>query len=147
MSKKSPKRRVVVTGYGMVTPLGRNAEETFNKACKGVSGIDYITSFDTQGLPCRIGGQIDDTWLPGIDDRTMQRFDNISSRGLRLMRVATIEAARQSRLEEIQRLKEENEMLIKTSIRNAARSDENHLQAKKLGEDVRVLQTRLKEKK
>ena len=52
-----------------------------------------------------------------------------------------------SRLEEIQRLKEENEMLIKTSIRNAARSDENRLQAKKLGEDVRVLQTRLKEKK
>ncbi len=42
-----------------------------------------------------------------------------------------------SRLDEIQRLKEENELLIKTSIRNAARSDENRLIAEKLQEDLR----------
>jgi hypothetical protein len=52
-----------------------------------------------------------------------------------------------SRLEEIKRLKEENEMLVKTSIKNAARSDEQRLQVKKLQEDVRMLQQRLQDRK
>jgi 3-oxoacyl-[acyl-carrier-protein] synthase II len=55
------KRRVVITGYGMVTPLGRNAEETFSKASQGMSGIDTITAFDTTHLPCRVGGPSDST--------------------------------------------------------------------------------------
>ena len=49
-----------------------------------------------------------------------------------------------SRLDEIRRLKQENEMLIKTSLKNASRSDELRLQVKKLNEDVRILQQRLK---
>ncbi|MFC1742220.1 hypothetical protein ACFL3V_06815 [Nanoarchaeota archaeon] len=48
-----------------------------------------------------------------------------------------------SRLTEIKQMKEENEMLIKTSIRSAAHSDENRLHAKKLQEDNRVLRQKL----
>jgi len=44
-----------------------------------------------------------------------------------------------SRLDEIKRLKEENEMLIKTSLKNASRADESNLHVKKLQEEVRVL--------
>lgn len=102
MSGQSSKRRVVITGYGMVTPLGKNTEETFERAIKGSSGIDYITAFDTTGLPCRIGGQIDNVWIEGVEDETAHRFDKISSRGLRLMRVATLEAAIQARLDEVE---------------------------------------------
>ena len=48
-----------------------------------------------------------------------------------------------SRIDEIKRLKHENEMLIKTSIKNAARSDEHQLQVKKLQEEIRILQQKL----
>ena len=102
MSNKPAKRRVVITGYGMVTPLGRNSQDTFENASKGISGIDYITSFDTRGLPCQIGGQVQDSWLEGLEDENAHRFDKFSSRGLRLMRIATREAAQQANLDEIE---------------------------------------------
>ena len=101
MTKGTGKRRVVITGYGMITPLGKNSKETFENASKGISGIDYITSFDTRGLPCQIGGQVQDSWLEGLEDETAHRFDKFSSRGLRLMRIATREAAQQAKLDEI----------------------------------------------
>lgn len=101
MSREIAKRRVVITGYGMITPLGKNSMETFENASKGISGIDYITSFDTRGLPCQIGGQVKDKWLEGLEDDSAHRFDKFSSRGLRLMRAATIEAAQQAKLDGI----------------------------------------------
>jgi uncharacterized coiled-coil DUF342 family protein len=52
-----------------------------------------------------------------------------------------------SRLAEIDSLKAENEMLIKTSLKNAARSDEFRLQLQKLQEEIRILQQRLQEKR
>lgn len=101
MSREIAKRKVVITGYGMITPLGKNSVETFENASKGISGIDYITSFDTRGLPCQIGGQVKDKWLEGLEDDSAHRFDKFSSRGLRLMRVATNEAAQQAKLDGI----------------------------------------------
>ena len=61
-----PERRVVITGYGMITPLGKDAEETFAKTSRGLSGIDYIKSFETKGLPCRIGGEVDIRWIDDL---------------------------------------------------------------------------------
>lgn len=101
MNRECAKRRVVITGYGMITPLGRNTEETFTHASRGMSGIDVITSFDTSGLPCRIGGQVKDLWLEGEQDIKAERFYKFSSRGLRLMRKAADEAALQARLDGI----------------------------------------------
>jgi len=95
------RRRVVITGYGMVTPLGRNTEETFQRASQGESGIDTIRSFDTQGLPCRIGGEVDDSWLDGFEDSNIRKLEKFSSRGLKLMIVAAREAVRQARLDEV----------------------------------------------
>ncbi len=103
MPAKSSKRRVVITGYGMITPLGKNADETFENASKSASGIDYITSFETKGLPCRIGGEVDESWLKEFEDNADQRLKKFSSRGLRLMRVATSEAAQRARLHEIEK--------------------------------------------
>jgi len=102
MSNKPEKKRVVITGYGMITPLGRNSKETFENARKGISGIDYITSFDTRGLPCQIGGQVQNSWLEGYENESAHRFDKFSSRGIRLMRIATGEAAQQANLGEIE---------------------------------------------
>ena len=98
--REPSKRRVVITGCGMITALGKNTQETFDCASRGMSGIDYITAFDTTHLPCRIGGQVKDTWLEGEEARA-ERFYKFSSRGLRLMRKATAEAAQQARLENV----------------------------------------------
>lgn len=91
----------MITGYGMVTPLGKNSEETFEKASRGVSGIDYITAFDTRSLPCQVGGQVKDAWLDGPEDNKAHRLDKFSARGLRIMRIAAGEAVRQARLDTI----------------------------------------------
>lgn len=94
-------RRVVITGYGMITPSGKNADETFRNCADGASGIDYIRSFDTSGFPCRIGGEVDNVWVEDFEDRTDQSLRKFSSRALRLMRIATDEAASQAGLESI----------------------------------------------
>ncbi len=102
MPARLSQRRVVITGFGMITPSGKNTEETFKNCSKGVSGIDYITSFDTSGLPCQIGGEINNTWLEEFEQDTDQKLRKFSSRSLRLMRVATSEAAQQAKLDEIE---------------------------------------------
>jgi 3-oxoacyl-[acyl-carrier-protein] synthase II len=107
----SPKRRVVITGYGMITPLGKNTKETFENCTRGISGIDYITSFDATGFPCQIAGEVDNRWIEEFEKATDQRLKKFSSRGLRLMRIAVSEAARQARLDEI-----ENRNIIGVSI-------------------------------
>jgi len=101
MPSSSRKRRIVITGHGMITPSGRNSEDTFHNCTNGISGIDYIKSFDTTGLPCQIGGEVDNNWVGDHERSSDQRLRKFSSRGLRLMRIATEEASRQARLEEI----------------------------------------------
>ena len=51
-------RRVVVTGLGAVTPLGLDARSTWDAAVAGVSGIDWIHSFDASDFPVRIASEV-----------------------------------------------------------------------------------------
>jgi 3-oxoacyl-[acyl-carrier-protein] synthase II len=53
-------RRVAVTGFGAVTPLGNDAESTWRAAVSGTSGIDFIRSFDASGYPVRIAAEVKD---------------------------------------------------------------------------------------
>jgi 3-oxoacyl-[acyl-carrier-protein] synthase II len=102
MTKNSYSQRVVITGYGMITPSGRNTDETFENCSKGFSGIDYITSFDTSGFPCQIAGEVDNTWIEEFEQNTDQKLKKFSSRGLRLMRTAVAEAVQRAKLNEIE---------------------------------------------
>lgn len=52
------KRRVVVTGMGMVTPLGLNVQSTWQAILAGKSGISTIEHFDASDLTCRICGYV-----------------------------------------------------------------------------------------
>ena len=52
------KRRVVVTGLGSINPLGNNIPDTWGNLCKGASGIDDITAFDTSDLPVTFAGEV-----------------------------------------------------------------------------------------
>jgi 3-oxoacyl-[acyl-carrier-protein] synthase II len=51
-------RRVAVTGVGAVTPLGLDVPSTWAAAQAGESGIDWISAFDTDGLPVRVAGEV-----------------------------------------------------------------------------------------
>jgi 3-oxoacyl-[acyl-carrier-protein] synthase II len=51
-------KRVAITGIGAVTPLGLDAGSTWRTALAGESGIDWISTFDTDGLPVRIAGEV-----------------------------------------------------------------------------------------
>ena len=54
------KRRGVVTGLGSINPLGNNIPDTWDNLCKGASGIDDITAFDTSDLPVTFAGEVKD---------------------------------------------------------------------------------------
>jgi 3-oxoacyl-[acyl-carrier-protein] synthase II len=52
--------RVAITGLGAVTPIGNDARATWEAAVAGRSGIDWIRSFDTDGLPVRVAAEVKD---------------------------------------------------------------------------------------
>ena len=54
------KRRVVVTGTGLVTPLGTGTEKTWRNLCDGKSGISHITRFDTTDFGVKIAAEVKD---------------------------------------------------------------------------------------
>jgi 3-oxoacyl-[acyl-carrier-protein] synthase II len=51
-------RRVVVTGLGLITPVGNSVEDTWSALLAGRSGLDYIKKFDTEKFPVRFAAEI-----------------------------------------------------------------------------------------
>ncbi len=72
------KRRVVVTGMGMLSPLGNDLASSWDGIINGRSGIGPVTSFDASTYPTRIAGEIRDfdvtQWVPPKDAKKMDPF-------------------------------------------------------------------------
>ena len=89
-------RRVVVTGLGMVTPLGVGVPANWEAVCAGRSGIGPITRFASEGFPCRIAGEVRgfraEDW---VDRRERDRMDLFILYAI----AAAAEAVRDARLE------------------------------------------------
>jgi 3-oxoacyl-[acyl-carrier-protein] synthase II len=73
------KRRVVVTGLGLVTPLGIGVQNTWAALLKGASGIGHIESFDASDYPCRIAGEVKDFEpLHYVEKKDVKRLDRFT---------------------------------------------------------------------
>ena len=71
-------RRVVVTGIGMVSPLGNDAKTSWENALAGKSGVSKITQFDASALGSQIAGEVKgfevEKYLPAKEARRFDRF-------------------------------------------------------------------------
>ena len=72
------KRRVVVTGLGIVSPVGSTIASAWDAVLRGESGIGPITRFDVSAFPARFGGQVRDfdvaQYIPPKEARRMDEF-------------------------------------------------------------------------
>ena len=69
-------KRVVVTGMGLVCPVGNNVEDSWANIRAGNSGIDWITLFDADLVENRVAGEVKDLDLEGkFGRREMRRMD------------------------------------------------------------------------
>ncbi len=94
-SDRPERRRVVVTGLGVVSPNGIGAESYQDSLRQGQSGIDTISSFDPSRLSCRIVGEVKDL---RVDEQVPARELKRTGRAVRLAIAATREALRRARL-------------------------------------------------
>ncbi len=69
-------RRVVVTGLGVVTPLGSNIDKSWHRLKQGLSGITFLDRQEFEGLGCRVGGEVTD-FNPSVflSQKEIQRWD------------------------------------------------------------------------
>ncbi len=72
------RRRVVITGLGIVSPVGNTIDEAWGNILAGRSGIDPITRFDASALSCRIAGEVKgfdiDRYIAAKEARHMDTF-------------------------------------------------------------------------
>jgi 3-oxoacyl-[acyl-carrier-protein] synthase II len=94
-------RRVVVTGMGLVTPLGVGVEHVWRRLLAGKSGLGPITDFDVSDLPVKVGGQVPRGKQPGeldleaiFDVQDRRRLDRFQHYAI----AASVEAVRDAGL-------------------------------------------------
>ncbi|WP_432774266.1 beta-ketoacyl-ACP synthase II [Brevibacillus gelatini] len=87
------KRRVVITGVGVVSPVGNDAQTFWNSLLEGKSGIDRLTAFDASDFPTQIAGEVKD-FNPELylDKREIRRTDRFVQFGLAAAKMAVEDA-------------------------------------------------------
>jgi 3-oxoacyl-[acyl-carrier-protein] synthase II len=90
-------KEVVVTGLGVVTPLGNTPNEMFEKLITGTSGVAMIERFDTEKFPVKFAGEIKEfDASPYFDDKEVKR----TSRYIQYIMHAAISAAQMAGLDQ-----------------------------------------------
>ncbi len=91
-------RRVVITGMGVISPVGVGLNRYWDNLKSGYSGIVPVTKFDTSDCPVKIGGEVPSDFNPedSLDKKEIKRLDNFSIYAL----IAAEEAIRHAGLEE-----------------------------------------------
>lgn len=87
-------RRVVVTGVGLVTPIGTGSSEIFDAFLQGKNGIRRITNFDPEEYSCQIAGEVDFDESPYFSPKDTKKMDKFIRFGV----VASLLALEDSKL-------------------------------------------------
>jgi 3-oxoacyl-[acyl-carrier-protein] synthase II len=83
METMASTRRVVVTGLGLISPVGNTVESAWDAVCNGKSGIGPVTEFDASMLATRIAGEIRDFDITAyIQEKDARRYDKFVHYGL-----------------------------------------------------------------
>jgi len=81
-------RRVVITGLGVISPIGIGKDAFWKNLIAGKSGVDYITAFDPSLYPCRVAAEVKDfnpaDFMPLRRQRQMARFSQFAVAATRL---------------------------------------------------------------
>ena len=87
------KRRVVVTGLGLVTPLGIGVEKTWTAIIAGTSGVGRITRFDPSELPSQIAAEVKDfDPVDFIEKKEIKKMDKFIQFGVAAAKMAVEDA-------------------------------------------------------
>ncbi len=82
-------RRVVITGTGMITPLGTGVEKSWKGLIEGRSAVGKITHFDPAGLPCQIAAEVPDFEIDRfIETKEQKKMDRFIHLGLAAATIA-----------------------------------------------------------
>lgn len=92
------KRRVVVTGMGMISPVGLNVEQSWQNVIQGVSGVTTVSGFDTSEFPTKIWATVKDFDIEQyVAAKDARKMDVFTQYGL----AAAAEAIRNAGLEQL----------------------------------------------
>ncbi|MGH7935249.1 MAG: beta-ketoacyl-ACP synthase II [Candidatus Binataceae bacterium] len=117
-------RRVVVTGVGLVTPLGTGLEKNWESLIAGRSGVGPITRFDVSDFPARIAGEVRDfNPLDWIDKKDVKKMDLFIQYAVS----AAEQAMRQSGLKIDESNADSVGVLVGVGIGGLCTIEENHL--------------------
>lgn len=119
---KQGRPRIVITGMGAMSPLGHSAEESWQSAVAGRSGVAPITQFDASDFPCRIAGEVKD-FVPEeyMDYKEARRM----SRASQLAVAAAVMALQDAGLAPTVPNPERTGVVIGTGMGGLERADEN----------------------
>jgi 3-oxoacyl-[acyl-carrier-protein] synthase II len=84
--------RVVVTGFGAVSPLGLTVSDMWEGLLAGRCGISKITAFDPVGFSCKLAGQVPDYKIQQYVPKTVRKSTKLMSRDIELSVIAANEA-------------------------------------------------------
>lgn len=116
-------RRVVITGIGVISPIGSDKESFWENLVAGNSGISKVESFDVSRYPCRIAGEIKDFDPTGhMEKKEAKRVDRFTQLGV----AAALQAWKDSGLDQLQLNKEEIGVLVGSGIGGIQTMEEQH---------------------
>ena len=88
------KKRVVITGIGVISPIGIGKDNFFTSLKEGQSGVDLITKFDTEGLSTKIAAEVKDfDPVEFIDKKEAKRMDRYTQFAVAASKMAVDDAS------------------------------------------------------
>lgn len=91
-------RRVVITGIGIVSPLGIGAATFWPKLLAGESAINTIKAFDPAGFPCHIAGEVPEYKIGNYVPKSYRKATKVMARDIELAVIAADDAFRSAKL-------------------------------------------------